>query len=168
MICAGRRWRERTWLIAPPQGEGVAAHSAATGGGRASIFVGSAPTRRRPLSRGRDNGASPLHLPIPALVPVGALLVDRVPIDDDQLLRTLADRRHAGGFRRHLRAPVDRPVAVFLGEDFLELRLDQHFHELLRERRGVRLGDRTRGGEQRRRAFFRIDEVDRETGGGKR
>src|SRR5262249_52010468 len=75
-------------LIPPPQGEGGAAHSAATGGGKHWPWQkgpppGSLRSPPSPASRGRDKRTSPLHLAVPAFVPIGALLVDRVPIDHD-------------------------------------------------------------------------------------
>src|SRR5262249_49681013 len=111
-----------------PEGGGCRRAQRGDGWGRISTSVelpppppGSLRPPPPPASRGRDKGRSPLHLAVPAFVPIGAFLVDRVPVDHNQLFGALADRCHAGGLGRHLRTPIDRPVAVFLGEDFLEL-----------------------------------------------
>src|SRR5438132_6442640 len=115
------------------------------------------------LSQGRGRPLS-FHFSIPALGPFVALLVDGVPVDVHELRGALADRRDLELLVVDLPLAVHRPVAVFEREHLLELRLHQRLHEFVREGRGVGLRDRAGGGEQRHRAFLRIDEIDGEPG----
>src|SRR6516225_12175010 len=90
-MLAGSSLPRRGRVATPAQAGGA-------GCGKLSSFMERTPPgralRARPPSSLRGEGLA-LHLAVPALVPVGALLIDRIPIDHDQLLRALADRRHA-------------------------------------------------------------------------
>src|SRR6185437_8538977 len=107
--------------------------------------------------------ASALDLAGPALVPLLALLVDGIPVDNLELAHLLGSVRNAGLLLGRQRDGfVDRAEAGAFGEHGLHRRAQQELDEGLRFRLPRAAGDRTGGDPEGDAALFRIDE-----GGGK-
>src|ERR1700746_532911 len=107
--------------------------------------------------------ASAFDLAGPALVPLLALLIDGVPVDDLELahlLGTVGDAFALG--RRQLDRFVDRAEPGALCEHGLHRRTHKILREFLRLRLAGAAGNRTGGDAERDAAFLGIDE-----GGGK-
>src|SRR4051794_38699306 len=112
---------------------------------------------------------SALDLSGPALVPLLALLVDGVPVDDLELAHLLRPVGNALALRRRqLNGFVDRAEPSAFGEHDLHRRAYQILQEFLRLRLAGAAGDRTGGDAEGDAAFLGIDEGGRKAGIGER